>query len=322
MNSVVLPVLPLLFCGLVYSQTPAAPQTNPASPRSQGPPPAPTPPASASLAPDTVVLEVDGKKMTAAEIDKVIAGLPPQIQQNARMQPQMLGQLFLMQRLAEDAQKAGLDKESPYKDAIEFGRMQILSQAQLTTHGNLIQVTTEDEEKYYNDNPDKFREAKVRVIYLSFNPAPDKSTAEGKKLPTEAEAKAKIEDLRKQILAGADFGKLARDYSEDKASAAKDGDFGIIRRNSPYPDAVKNAVFALKAGQVSEPVRQPNGFYLVRVEELTLQPFKDVSMQIFQEVKQQRFNEWMSALQAQYKVKVENPAYFTPRAPLQFQPVR
>ena len=318
-------VLPLLFCAIAHGQTPPVPQANPTTsaptPASQAPN-SPAPAASASLAPDTVVLEVDGKKMTVAEVDKLIAGLPPQIQQSARMQPQMLGQLFLMQRLAEDAQKAGLDKESPYKDAIEFGRIQILSQAQLTTHGNLIQVTTEDEEKYYNDNPDKFREAKVRVIYLSFNPAPDKSSAEAKKMPSEAEAKAKIEDLRKQVLAGADFSKLARDYSEDKASAAKDGDFGIIRRNSPYPDAVKNAVFALKAGQVSEPVRQPNGFYLIRVDELTLQPFKDVSMQIFQEVKQQRFNEWVSALQAQYKVKVENPAYFTPRAPLQLQPVR
>jgi hypothetical protein len=46
-------------------------------------------------------------------------------------------------------------------------------------------------------------------------------------------------------------------------------------------------------------------------------------MQIYQEVKQQRFNEWVNGMQAQYKVKVENPAYFTPRTPpLQLQPVR
>ena len=91
---------------------------------------------------------------------------------------------------------------------------------------------------------------------------------------------------------------------------------------SGHADAVKNAVFALQAGQVSEPVRQPNGFYLIRVDELTIEPFNDVSMQIFQEVKQQRFNEWVSSIQAQFKVKVENPAYFTPRTPLQLQPVR
>jgi hypothetical protein len=39
-------------------------------------------------------------------------------------------------------------------------------------------------------------------------------------------------------------------------------------------------------------------------------------------VKQQRFNELVSAIQAQFKVKVEIPAYFTPRSQLQLQPVR
>jgi parvulin-like peptidyl-prolyl isomerase len=200
--------------------------------------------------------------------------------------------------------------------------MQTLAQAELTTHGNLIQVSMEDQHAYYQKNADKYRQAKVRVIYISFNPAPGKAGAEADKLPTEAEAKKKIDDLRQQIAAGADFGKLARENSNDTASAAKDGDFGIIKHGSSYPDAVKNAVFALQAGQVSEPVKQPNGFYLIRVDQFNQEPFDDVSMQIFQEVKQQRFNEWVTGMQNQYKVKVENPGYFTPHAPLQLQPVR
>jgi peptidyl-prolyl cis-trans isomerase C len=317
-------VLPVLFSALVYGQTSPAPKVIPGTPAPQVQAPETPAPAAAAppIAPDTIVLEANGKKYTAAEIDKLIATLPPQIQQNARMQPQVLGQLFVYQRLSADAEKDGLDKQEPWKSAIEFQRMQTLANAQLTTHSNTIQVSTEDEEQYYKKNADKYRQAKVRVIYISFNPAPDKAGAEASKLPSEAEAKAKIEEFRKQILAGADFGKLARENSEDKTSAAKDGDFGIIKRGSNYPDAVKNAVFALQAGQVSEPVRQPNGFYLIRVDELTMEPFNDVSMQIFQEVKQQRFNEWVASVQAQYKVKVENPAYFAPRTPLQLQPVR
>ena len=316
-------VIPVLFSAFLYGQVPASPQVTPGTPAP--PAQAPQAPALASppLAPDTVVLESNGKKYTVADLDKIIASLPPQIQQNARMQPQILGQLFVYQRLSEDAEKDGLDKQEPWKSALEFQRMQTLANAQLTNHSNTIVVTPEDEEKYYKENADKYREAKVRVIYIAFNPAPDKTTAEGKKLLTEAEAKAKVEDLRKQALAdGGDFGKLAREYSEDKTSAAKDGDFGIIRHTSQYPDAVKNAVFALKAGQVSEPVRQPNGFYLIRVDEFTAEPFDSVHMQIFQDIKQMRFNEWVSSIQAQFKVKVENQAYFTPRTPVQLQPVR
>src|SRR5258707_1123235 len=144
----------------------------------------------------------------------------------------------------------------------------------------------------------------------------------GKKLLTEAEAKAKIEDLRKQIVAGADFGKLARENSDDKTSAAKDGDFGIMKQSSTYPEPIKAAVFGLKAGEVSQPVRQPNGFYLIRVDEVIVQPFQEVFSEIYQAVKQERLNDYIKNLQSQYKVKVENPAYFSPQTTPQLQQVR
>ncbi len=89
--------------------------------------------------------------------------------------------------------------------------MQVLSTAELSDVQNTMKITEEDQQKYYKDNPDKFKEVKVRVIYIAFNPTPGKAATDGKKLLTEAEAKAKIEDLAKQIKGGADFGKLARD---------------------------------------------------------------------------------------------------------------
>lgn len=308
-------VFPLLCVAALLGQTPQLPKVAPGTP---GPPVQATPPTAAvpaaPLAPDTVVIEVAGKKYTKAEVDSLIDLLPAQIRPTVKMQPQMLGQIFLIKRLADDAVKAGLDKESPYKESIEFDRMRILQQAQTTVYLNTIPVTPDDQQKYYKENPDKYKQAKVRVIYLTFSPTPDKPGPDGKKQLSEAEAKAKIEDLRKQVLGGADFGKLARENSEDKVSAEKDGDFGTMKRNSPYPEPIKNAVFALKSGEVSEPVRQPNGFYLIRADEVTMQPFEEVSTEILQEVRQKRFNEYLKNLQDEYKVKVENPAYFTPQA--------
>src|SRR5438477_9259793 len=116
----------VLSCGLLCSQTPV--QVTPGTPAVKAPVPAPASPAAG--APDTVVAEVGGKKLTAAEVDKLIGALPPQFQQSARTQPQvlpqMISQLFLYKRLAEDAEKAGLDKKSPYQEQLEFGRMQLL----------------------------------------------------------------------------------------------------------------------------------------------------------------------------------------------------
>jgi peptidyl-prolyl cis-trans isomerase C len=273
------------------------------------------------MSPDTVVAEVKGKKYTAADLDRLIGMLPAQYQQAARSRPQVLGQVFLMQRLADDAAKAGLDQKDPYKDQLEMQRIQVLSTAELSDVQNTMKLTEEEEQKYYKDNSDKFKEVKVRVIYLSFNPMPGKAAADGKKVATEAEAKASIEDVLKQLKAGADFGKLARDLSDDKTSAAKDGDFGVVKLDSPYPEPIKTAVFALKQGEVSAPIRQPNGFYLIRAEEINQRSFNDSFMQIIQAVKQAKYQEWLKGMQSQYSVKIEDPAYFAPRVPAQLQQV-
>jgi len=315
-------VIPFLFSAALFGQ--AASQSNgpvtvtPGTPAAAGAAPA-TPPKAVS--PDTVVAEVNGKKYTAAELDQLIAILPQQYQQTARSQPQMLTQVFLMQRLADDAAKAGLDKRSPYREQLEMSRMQMLSTAELSDISNSMPVSEEEQEKYYKDNPDKFKEVKVRVIYVAFNPTPDKPAPGGKKLPTEAEAKAKIDDLAKQIQGGADFGKLAREYSDDQASAAKDGDFGLMKQDSGYPQPIKTAVFALKQGEMSAPIKQPNGFYLIRAEEVSQKSYLESVMQIIQTLKQSKFQEWLKGMQAQYSVKIENPAYFAPRVPAQMQQV-
>jgi peptidyl-prolyl cis-trans isomerase C len=317
--------IPFLLSAALYGQaqgpvkvTPGAPAVqSPGTAVPSGPAAAPPPP----VPPDTVVAEVNGKKYTAAEVDKMISILPAQYQQAAHSQTQILGQVFLMQRLADDAAKAGLDQKSPFKEQLEINRIQVLSTAQLSDVQNTMNVPQAEQEKYYKDHPEKFTEVKIRVIYIAYNPTPGKAATDGKKIVTEAEAKEKIEDLAKQIRAGADFGKLARDLSDDKTSAAKDGDFGVMKPDSGYPEAIKTAVFALKQGDVSDPIKQPNGFYLIRAEEINQKSFNDSVMQIIQVEKQTKFQEWLKGMQAQYSVKIENPDYFAPRVPAQLQQV-
>ena len=286
----------------------AAPQVAPVTP----PPP---------VSPDTVVAEVDGKKITAAEMDKIIAGFPPNNQLALRSNPQFLGQVFMLRRLAEDAEKAGLDKQSPYKETLEATRLQYLARIEMDQVTNTMPISEEEERKYYNDNADKFKEVKVKAIYIAFAATPGKPAADGKKPLTEAEAKAKIEDLAKQIQGGGDFGKLARENSDDASSASKDGDFGAINADSTYPPALKTAIFALKQGELSMPIKQPNGFYLIRAEQVGQRPFEQVFGQITQAVRQAKSQAYMKAIQEQYNVKVDSPAYFTPRIPAQLQQV-
>lgn len=310
------------FSALVYAQTPPAVQPTPGTPVIGAPQAGASAAPAADIKPDTVVMEANGKKYTKADVDQLFALLPAQYQAQAHANPQFLSQLLILQQLTDDAVKEGLDKRAPYKEQLELNRIQILGNGELTIHGNTFPVSEADQQKYYKDNTDKFQEAKVRVIQIAFYP-PGKTGPDGKKLPEEAEAKAKIEDLRKQIEAGADFGKLARDNSDDKASAGKDGDFGTIKHSSPYPEPIKTAVFALKPGELSQPIRQPNGFYLVRLDELHTVPYEEVSGQIVTDIRQDKFKEWTKSLQQQFEIKVVEPAYFAPKAPPpQLQQVR
>jgi parvulin-like peptidyl-prolyl isomerase len=62
---------------------------------------------------------------------------------------------------------------------------------------------------------------------------------------------------------------------------------------------------------VSEPVKQPNGFYLFRAEEVTAQPLADVQEEIVNELKQVQFKKWMDEVNRGLNLKIENEGYFT-----------
>jgi peptidyl-prolyl cis-trans isomerase C len=300
-----LPVL-LLSALSVWAQAPAT-ATVPQSP------PAKLPADLGSVPPDTLVATVDGTKVTAADLQAILRVLPPGARQQAMKSPrQFLEQFGLLKRLSGMAQKAGLDQQSPWKEQIEYNRMVALAQAELMQAQNQVTIPEEELQKRYEADKDRYTQAKVKVIYIPFSPnAKEQKDADNKTL-TEAEAKAKAERLLAEIRSGADFVKLVKENSSDPTSVAKDGDFGTIRRSDKIPDAVKNVVFSLKPGEVSEPVRQPNGFYLFRVEESNTEPFDQVKAQILKELKQQKFQQWVQTTQKSIDIKIEDEALFNP----------
>lgn len=78
------------------------------------------------------------------------------------------------------------------------------------------------------------------------------------------EARAKLEQLRRRIAAGEDFGELARAHSEDAVSAAKGGDLGWVAPKQLVPE-FEQAMNALSVNQLSQPVQTPFGVHLIQV---------------------------------------------------------
>ena len=271
-----------------------------------GPQPAnPAAPANATpiprvIAPDTVVATVAGKAYTAKEMDEILKILPPQAKTAMAKEPEpSLASLFMIIRLSDEARKRKLDLESPNKEAIRIYEIEGLTNAFVVEKRNETDVTPAEVETYYKSHQEQFEMAKVNAILVSFGAT-----------RKEEEAKLKAEDLVKQLRGGADFGALAKANSDDKDSADKGGEYATVRRSDKIAEATKQAVFALKTGEVGEPLRQPAGFYIFKVTARMVQPLAEVSAALTPGLKQDKFNQWMNGLQTQFKPKIDKPEYF------------
>jgi peptidyl-prolyl cis-trans isomerase D len=153
-----------------------------------------------------------------------------------------------------------------------------------------VPVTPADLQSYYNQHQDEFRIAEtvtVRHILIK-TPTPD---ANGKVDPQGvAAAKAKAEDVQKQLKAGADFGALATKYSDDPGSAQNAGLLPPITKGRTVPE-FEQAAFTTPKGQTTDIIRTSYGFHIIRVEDkqnARMKPLDEVKAQIEPAIKQQK----------------------------------
>ena len=283
--------------------------------------PAPPPPPATEKGDTVIAIFEDGGKITLDEFQALIPALPQQFQQMARQDRQkFLHYYAMMRKLSQMAEQEKLDQRSPYKELLIFSRLNTLTDIKLKDVMDSVTVTPGEVEKFYSEHKDPYKSVKVSAIYIAFgeaepssSPASSSSAASRitRKTLTEEEARAKAEKLLAQARAGADFKALVKENSDDETSRDKGGDFGTWRVTDNVPDLMRPVVFGLKPGELGEPVRQPRGYYIFRADEVTFDPLSKVRDSIFQQLKQQHFQEWTAKLDAGTKVefpKSETPA--------------
>jgi len=77
------------------------------------------------------------------------------------------------------------------------------------------------------------------------------------------DAAEKIQDLHRQLKSGADFAALAKEHSEDDKSGENGGSWGTLPL-SELPESLATALKNLKQNKVSEPVRSPYGYHILK----------------------------------------------------------
>jgi len=168
-----------------------------------------------------------------------------------------------------------------------------------------VQIADDELEEYYQFNEQKYyKEPQVKASHILLKvPATAK--------PEEIEAtKKKIEDLRSRILAGESFAKLAKKYSEDEATKKKGGDLGFFSSGHMVP-AFEEVAFNLEPGKISEPIKTPYGFHLIKVtdkKEGGLPLFDEVKDEIKKEMTQEKEKEMAEDMADMiYAELIENP---------------
>ncbi|MCE5335567.1 MAG: SurA N-terminal domain-containing protein [Desulfobacteraceae bacterium] len=138
---------------------------------------------------------------------------------------------------------------------------------------------------YYDDNIRQYEhEKEVRARHILFRVLPDAPQAEIDKI------RANAQKVLDEVKGGKDFAELAKKNSQDEGSAPKGGDLGFFTAKQMQV-AFSEAAFALKPGDISDLVRTPYGFHIIKVEEVRpprTSPLEEVKADIEKAIKLQK----------------------------------
>jgi peptidyl-prolyl cis-trans isomerase C len=257
----------IIATGGLLAQTPPPKAAPPAPPSvtlsAENPKPMPVVP------PGKVVVSVGDLKITAAQFDLIIDSIPEQSRAAARGQSRKLfaDQLVRILVLALEGKRRKLDEGAAYQMQAMIQAANLLAGLTYEQLGKDATIGEPEIRSYYELHKSEFEEVHARhiLVRMQGSPMPVKP---GQKELTEAEALAKAQELRKKIQDGGDFAAVALAESDDTQTAAKGGDLGTFKRGQILP-AIQEAAFAMKPGELGEPLKSQFGYHLIKVESKT-----------------------------------------------------
>jgi len=211
-------------------------------------------PNTAFAAEDEVVAKVNGAAITRAELDYFASELGERIDQvPAEARDNILiEQMIARQLIAQAAEKQKLDQSEEFRSRQSYYRLRALQEVYLS---QVIEASITDAalKKTYEEGLAKLEpEFDVHARHIL--------------VKTEKEAKA----ILKELQGGADFIEMAKTKSIGPSNV-KGGDLGYFDQGQMVP-AFAKAAFALKAGELSPPVKTRFGWHLIKVEDVRKKP--------------------------------------------------
>jgi len=212
--------------------------------------------------------EAQGIEVTAAEIDAALVEVSEPFKT-----PEEFARRIQSEGFTEESYRrhvARMLAAKKYLDGIRLG---------------VATVSNEELEAYYRDNERRLtlpEQVRVRHILLTWKPMGTRDDR--------AAIREQMAPILERARNGEDFAALAREYSDDSATVQNGGDTGLFHRGQMVP-AFEAVAFALKPGEISEPVETPFGVHILRLEErreARLLPLDEIREQLREHIREEK----------------------------------
>lgn len=173
-----------------------------------------------------------------------------------------------------------------------------------------ITIPDAEIQKYYDEHKAEFKQEESRTArHILFAPGGGTPDAAGTYTDAQwADALAKAEKARQDIVKGADFAAKAKELSSDTGTKDQGGDLGVVQKGTMVPE-FETSVFSLKKGEISEPVKTQYGYHLIQVTEITpakQQTFDevkaDIKTKLLDPKKAAAWEAWLAKMKTELKV--------------------
>jgi peptidyl-prolyl cis-trans isomerase SurA len=205
----------------------------------------------------------------------------------------------------EDLEKAAKEQGVSFEDFKANIRNQIITQEVMREEvGRRVQITPGEVERYFEQHKQEYvkpESVQLSEILVSTGSDPDDAAKV-------AAGKAKADDIEAKLHSGGDFAQLAKSFS-DGTTAADGGSFGTFHRgDGGLAKVFEDAVFNLKTGQYTDPIRTRQGFIIFKIDQHNpggVPAYKDVE----QDVEQNYYFSRMEPAMRDYLTQMREEAY-------------
>jgi parvulin-like peptidyl-prolyl isomerase len=248
--------------------------------------------------------------ITREQFEKLVGTLNPDMPKNSQqMLAEQYAKAMVLQSLAE---RQHIPETQHFKDMMDYMRTQILASEVVTQAKDKAKPTSAEVQEYYTKHQPDYEQAALKRLFI---PKSKPSLKEGAKQPTDAELKLDADKMRTRAAAGEDFDKLQKEIYDSTGIKTPPPPTSIPNWRRTMVPPTQAAIFDLKPGEVSQPIVQPEGIYIYKLESKKTVPLNEVRAEIEQTLQNEKLRNTLESVFNSVKPQLNENYFGTQNAP-------